>query len=281
MDLIKQYLTQSLTAASNNLRLTTHQLEALGLLRECILNSTDLGRDIARMKTITALSTLGIRLNEIYSFLSKEKIDFFRLSEKFKLHSQHLINDLNQLLEIDNPEVIRVSIKKINALPVQIEKNITENQNIVSDNGSNNKNGNHTKNEISKDLSNKQEGIFSDYESAILKPIKPIDSMLKKLAKDEFNIEELSGFARLMKTNSEISEKNGFEILSQMHKILHKAFLLLKSREMFPGKEIIESIRACLIVIVAVVKGKDVDITNYLKKAEDFDKEINAGKIRV
>jgi hypothetical protein len=32
--------------------------------------------------------------------------------------------------------------------------------------------------------------------------------------------------------------------------------------------------RACLIVIVAVVRGKEVDITNYLNKAEDFEREI-------
>jgi len=32
--------------------------------------------------------------------------------------------------------------------------------------------------------------------------------------------------------------------------------------------------RACLIVIVAVVRGKDVDITNYLNKAEDFERKI-------
>jgi len=30
-----------------------------------------------------------------------------------------------------------------------------------------------------------------------------------------------------------------------------------------PVKEVIESLRACLIVIVAVVRGKEVDITNY------------------
>jgi len=281
LDLLKQYLNQSLIAASNNLRLTTHQLEALGLLRECILNSTNVERDIAKMKTITALSTLGIRLNDIYNYLSKEKIDFFRISEKFKLHSQHLINDLNQLLEIDNPEIIRESIRKITCSSNSSKKYTNENQNNIMDNGGNNINGSHIPNKVSKELPDKKDGIFSDYESAILKPIKPIDSMLKKLAKDEFNVEELSRFARMMKINSEISEKNGFEILSQMHIILHKAFSLIKSREMFPGKEIIESIRACLIVIVAVVRGKDVDITNYLKKAENFEKEINAGKIRV
>jgi hypothetical protein len=41
-----------------------------------------------------------------------------------------------------------------------------------------------------------------------------------------------------------------------------------------PGKEVIENLRACLIVIVAVVRGKDVDINNYLNKAEEFGNKL-------
>jgi len=37
---------------------------------------------------------------------------------------------------------------------------------------------------------------------------------------------------------------------------------------------VIESLRACLIVIVAVVRGKDVDINNYLNKAERFGNQL-------
>ena len=114
MDLIKQYIAQSLTAASNNLRLTNHQLESLGLLREVLLKSDDLAADIDKMKTITELSTLAIRLNEIYNYLSHGKIDFLKFSDQFKKHSQYLINDLTQLLGIDNPALIKDAINKLN-----------------------------------------------------------------------------------------------------------------------------------------------------------------------
>jgi len=85
MDLIKQYIVQSVTAASNNLRLNTHQLEAVGLLRESLLKSDDILSEIEKMKSITELSTLAIRLNEIYNFLSQKRIDFFKISEQFTL----------------------------------------------------------------------------------------------------------------------------------------------------------------------------------------------------
>ncbi len=276
MDLIKQYIVQSLTAASNNLRLTNHQLEALGLLREVVLNSDDLAADIDKMKTITELSTLAIRMNEIYDYLTRRKIDFFKFSDQFKKHSRYLINDLTHLLEIDNPALIKAAISKLNGVKNKKESERIEvilsqdktnsNPFEVSDNGS--------RGDITEEAAEDEKDFFKSYEDLILKPIKPIDKMLKKFVNNEINYEDLSRFAEIMKMNGEVSEKNGFEIISNMHRIIYKALMMIKSRKLMPGKDVIESMRACLIVIVAVVRGKDVDITNYLNKAEDFEREI-------
>ena len=77
-----------------------------------------------------------------------------------------------------------------------------------------------------------------------------------------------------MKTNGDLSAKIGFDIIANMHRILSRAFSLLDSGELVPKADVIESMRACLIVIVAVVKGKEVDITNYLNRAEEFGRRI-------
>ncbi|MCH8035343.1 MAG: hypothetical protein IH950_16510 [Bacteroidetes bacterium] len=276
MDLIKQYIIQSLTAASNNLRLTNHQIETLGLLREVLLNSDDLGADIDKMKTITELSTLAIRLNEIYDYLTRRKIDFFKFSDQFKEHSRYLINDLTHLLEIDNPALIKAAINKLNG--VQDKKESEEIEVILSEDKVNLnpfvENDNSSQEENIEEAAKDEKDFFKSYEDLILKPIKPIDNMLNKFVNNDINYEDLSRFAEIMKMNGEVSEKNGFEIISSMHSIIYKALIRIKSRKLMPGKDVIESMRACLIVIVAVVRGKDVDITNYLNKAEDFEKEI-------
>ena len=77
-----------------------------------------------------------------------------------------------------------------------------------------------------------------------------------------------------MDENSVLSRKIGFEILAGMHRIISRALILIRNRDLMPGKEVIENLRACLIVIVAVVRGKDVDINNYLNKAEQFGNQI-------
>ena len=65
MNLIKQYIIQSITNAANSLRLSTQKIEVVGLLKELISKSEDLEADIIKMKKITQFSTLAIRLNEI------------------------------------------------------------------------------------------------------------------------------------------------------------------------------------------------------------------------
>jgi hypothetical protein len=293
MDLIKQYIIQSLSAASNNLRLSTEKIEVVALLREVIVRSNDLQNDIKVMKKITELSTLAIRLDEIYGYLTQGQVDLFKLSEKFKEHSQYLIKDLSHMLDIVNLSTFRKALEKLN-----------QNDEGRSDNNSKKQK---EKNGLSIDLSKRQpdENVFvkpesevikeklildedkddeslfiQNYEAEILKPIKSIDTLLKQLSKNEYNPEDLLNYSKLMKTNGDLSAKIGFDIITNMHRILAKSLFLIRIRELMPGREVIEALRACLIVIVAVVKGKEVDINNYLNRAEEFGKKIQSIKIK-
>jgi hypothetical protein len=57
-----------------------------------------------------------------------------------------------------------------------------------------------------------------------------------------------------------------------MHEILVSVLSFIEQKKLDVNKSLVESMRACLIVIVAVVRAKDVDITNYLNKAENLGK---------
>ena len=286
MDLIKQYINQSISTASNNLRLSTEKIEVVALLREMISNSGNLYEDIKKMKKITEFSTLAIRLNQIYDYLKEGKVDFLKLSDKFKEHSQSLIRDLNNMLDMVNPVTFKESIKKVKGEDETTKTNEKMSESIK---------------EISVDLSKREtdenvfettesdkikeeiilseekvadENSFENYESAVLESIKPFDALLKELSVKEINTEEIEKYAGIMKENEIASRRNGFNIIASMHNILAHSLLLIKNGILIPSSELIESMRACLIVIVALVKGKEVDISNYLNRAEEFGKKI-------
>lgn len=274
MDLIKQYIVQSIAAASNNLRLNTQKIEIVAMLREAIIKSENLEADIRNMKKITELSKLAIRFSDIHAYLTQPQVDLFKFSDKLKEHSQIMIKDLSYMLDIINPAGFKQVLEKLK--PEKIDELAVDLSKRKSDPEVFNK----TESEIIKeeiilgDEKQTEDLLFQNYESDILKPIKQIDNMLKQLSAENINKEEIRKYTALMKKNAEISENIGFEIIANMHNIISRALGYIEKGNLKPSAGIIESMRACLIVIVAVVRGKEVDITNYLNRAEEFGRKI-------
>ena len=278
MDLIKHYINQSITIAANNLRLNNQQIEVVALLKEAIRKSDNLSDDLINMKRITELSLLAIRLNEIYNSLTQNPIDFLKVSDQFKEHSRYLIKDLGHMLDISTPLSFKAAIEKMEGaivfpkeeIKVDLSKRIPNEEPFVQ------VGSDEIKEEIifNDDFNNEDEDIIQNFEPTILSPIKPLDNILKKISNNEIDYEQLIKYSQIMEENATLSRKIGFEILSSMHRIVSKALTLIKNRQLMPGRDVIESLRACLIVIVAVVRGKDVDINNYLNKAEDFGNKL-------
>lgn len=278
MDLIKHYINQSITIAANNLRLNNQQIEVVALLKQSISKSETLSDDLINMKKITELSLLAIRLNEIYNSLTQNPIDLLKISDQFKEHSRYLIKDLGHMLEITTPAIFKTAIEKLNGsivfpkeeIKIDLSKRIPDADPFIKSETEEIK----EKIIFSEDDDSEDEEIIQKFEPTILGPIKPLDILLKKISNNDIDYEELIKFAQIMDDNAALSRKIGFEILSGMHRIVSRALILIKNRELMPGKEVIENLRACLIVIVAVVRGKDVDINNYLNKAEEFGNKL-------
>ncbi len=278
MDLIKNYINQSITIAANNLRLNNQQIEVVALLKEAISKSDKLSDDLINMKKITELSTLAIRLNDIYNSLTQNPIDFLKVSDQFKEHSRYLIKDLGHMLDVCTPAIFKSAIEKLKGIDIYPKEEIKVDlsKRVYDEQPFERSETEEIKEEIifEKIEETETEEIIQNFESTILGPIKPLDNLLKKLSDNDVEYEELIRFSKIMDENAALSRKIGFEILSGMHRIVSKALILIKNRDLMPGREVIESLRACLIVIVAVVRGKDVDINNYLNKAERFGNQL-------
>ena len=267
MDLVKIYLIQSITTAANNLRLNAQQIEVVGLLRETVVNSKDLGAELLLMKKTTELSKLAIRLSEIHSFLTQGKVDFVKISEQFREHSRYLIRDLNQFLENVSPKIYKDAFNKINGHTTAIDVELIDRSNLAGE-------------IMGVNFSESQENLVVekkvhpylsiDFEKKILSPIKSMDDLLKKIPSGKVTDSELREYFELMREHASLSSLNGFQVISKMHEIIASALYEINNGKLLVDKTVIESLRACLIVIVAVVKRKEVDITGYLNRAEEF-----------
>ncbi|GJQ43508.1 MAG: hypothetical protein JETCAE03_30060 [Ignavibacteriaceae bacterium] len=268
MELVKVYLIQSITTAANNLRLNAQQIEVVGLLRETIINAEDIGAELLLMKKTTELSKLAIRLSEIHTFLTQGKVDFIKISEQFREHSRYLIRDLNQFLENVTPNIFKNAFLKMNntqqsALDIELVDRSNLSQELFDK-------GLSITDEKASEVQPKITYTTLDFEKKILSPIKSLDDILKKIPSGNVSEQELKHTSELMTEHAELSSQQGFKVLSQMHNLIARSFDAISKGNLIVDKTIVESLRACLIVIVAVVKRKDVDITGYLNRAEEF-----------
>jgi len=120
MEINKQYLIQCITCASNNLRLSSEKIEVVAILKEHISQTPDLNNLISDMKKLTRFSKFAIKLGEINQTLQTGKIDFLKISDKFKEHSHLILRELSNLLDVVTPHECRenLTIQKIDEVKI-------------------------------------------------------------------------------------------------------------------------------------------------------------------
>ena len=283
MDLAKQYIIQCIVAAANNLRLSSEKIETVAILRERLNNCESLSEEIKNFKKITELSKLGIKLSELQNFIDNGKIEFVKLSDKFKEHSYSLVQELNGILDVLTPHAARISFQKFDNGGLNIDltnQKVNSFDTIVPPTPEIELPRRSRADElreaiIFEELDKDNDFNFENFEEKVLRPVKELDPFLNRVLKYDYTENEISSQIKIMFENAELSKKVGFEILSNMHSIFAKGLELINQKKIAPSLNVIESLRACLIVIVAVVRGKEVDITNYLTRAENFGKTIS------
>lgn len=286
----KQYLVQCITCASNNLRLSSEKIEVVAILKEHISHSQDLNNLITDMKKLTKFSKFAIKLGEVNQFIQNGKIDFLKISDKFKEHSHLILRELSNLLDVVTPQECRENLTLCKTDEIKIDEsgktdvnNNNESEKFLEPDELNNDIKLKPKSEsdllkeeiILGDLKNDNDLSFENFEKEVLKPIKELDIFLQKLLRLQHNPDELIFFIELMNNNAELSAKIGFEVITSMHNIFAGTLSKIKEGKIKPNPEIIEQLRACLIVIAAVVREKDVDITSYLNDAEKLGNKLN------
>jgi len=267
MDYVKEYIKQSISIAANNLRLSSVKIETVAILKDHLIKSDDLAAEVVRMKKITELSRMGIKLGEILNYLDANNIDFLKISEVFKEHSHSLIMILSNLLDVVTPkhlnEILSEKLDESDLIKIEEVNSADESETAP------------LKEElIMEELDTQKDKSFEEFQLQILKPVKSLEDFLTRLLEGDFHKDELNSYVELMKINAELSEKRGLKVISQMHIIFAVGMKLIMNEKMVIDNSVIESFRACLIVIVAMIKSKNIDITAYLNRAEKFGEQI-------
>ncbi len=272
MELSKLYVIQCITIASGNLRLNSDKISAVTSFKEYLAKKDNLLEIFQKMKKVTELSKIAIHLNEILNFAADPKIDLLKISEKFREHIVLIGRDLSIFLDAITPVQLKNVLDEfeknlnlsVNTNPtIEKEKILTEKQETEK-----------LKKEYILDEEEAEEYNFEQYQKAVLGPIKELDGFLERLENMDTTIDEMEKYFQLMNNNSVLSQKAGFEIITNMHSYFSGTLKLIMDSKLSAEHVTIEKMRACLIVIAALIREKEVDITSYLNKAESLGRML-------
>ncbi|NUN08604.1 MAG: hypothetical protein HUU54_05450 [Ignavibacteriaceae bacterium] len=275
-NIVKEYLLQCVNQASSHLKLTAEKIEMIGILREEISGCSNLDCYIKEMKKVTELAKLALKFTEIVSFVNNNKIEYATISEKFRQHSYNLVKELSVTLDVKTSLVFRSYINRVresyghNCIPQ------TEPGSAGVDEFSEEK----KENLLLHEESEPEQITFYKFEEMVTKPISSLDNALKNLLQNEIKPDELKYFANLMKRNWTVSKNFDSQIISNMHEIVGKTLFLFSENILQPNRQVVDALRACLIVIVALIKDKEIDISVYLRKAEELGNSIKTIKVK-
>ncbi len=194
-----------------------------------------------------------------------------------------MVKDLSALLDVVTPQTFHdVISKKGNGVgfielddvesakaPVNIEENQSVELEVKSQEQLKEK-------FILDDLKTDVKFDFDNYVQTVLKPVKRFDSFLDSLLIGKFSKEQLEEYRDIIRQNAALSRKADLDLITKMHTNLYLSLEGILQGRLAVSKDLIEMMRACLIVIVAVIRSKEVDISGFLDKSEELSELLQS-----
>ena len=233
----REYIIQTFVNSANELRQTSHRIVIVNLIKDFLYKCEDIEFALTEMKKLTEFSKFAIRLGQINLF-TKKKPDFLTVSSVIKKESQTLIPVVQQMLdslaiEFTDQKLDEIKRKRKQALePPETHDKDSEHE------------------ELNKD---------------ILSFIRKADELLTNFEENKIPVEDEENFSAEIKSlRNRLSVLNN-DLIENMFSVFDALFAELDDFE--NREEIVEALRASMIVIAGTIRKKEVDLTPFIDRA--------------
>jgi hypothetical protein len=255
----RMYLVQLLQYSATFLKLNKEQESLLYYFCNYLVTSNDLKADFQQLVKISEISALALKLKHAYEYISSPKLQFINISEYFKKQTNEIIYDLLNFLN-------KVDLNKLKDILLPgLEIEYKEENNLEIE----------TKT-INKNIETVENPDYKKFEKRIIQQIKYYDEFLTRLYQQGIDLNELMEAVDEAKKIEEEIEEHKFEVLANIQNTFSTTLELIFKNTLPITNDTIESLRACLIVIAAVIKNKDIDLSYYLSRVDNLKKIINS-----
>ncbi|MGB9664891.1 MAG: hypothetical protein ACPL25_08245 [Ignavibacteria bacterium] len=178
--------------------------------------------------------------------------------------SQDELNDEEKLDEI--PEVIETS-EKINDQP--LDRNLEDEEKETK-----------VKEEIIENhilevfQIRTTDNLFLDFEKSILQNILDVDDFLKKAVKESYIEDELFKLIQEAYKCFQLAKELDYEFISELIKVYWLALVAIRDHKIVVNKTDADLIRSTLIVLVSLIKGREIDLEPFMKNHNSLKEKL-------
>ncbi len=178
--------------------------------------------------------------------------------------SQDELNDEEKLDEI--PEVIETS-EKINDQP--LDRNLEDEEKETK-----------VKEEIIENhilevfQIRTTDNLFLDFEKSILQNILDVDDFLKKAVKESYIEDELFELIQEAYKCFQLAKELDYEFISELIKVYWLALVAIRDHKIVVNKTDADLIRSTLIVLVSLIKGREIDHEPFMKNHNSLKEKL-------
>ncbi len=232
----KEYIVQTYENAAGNLRLVSDRLINHTLMKEFISDCEKIEAAVNEMKKVTEFAKFAVKLGGIIDF-TRTVPNFIDLSAEMTKQINDLIPIVREMLDEFKPEEFSVKLGEIR-------------ENLFAKNNDNSNVPN------------------TDNVIEVVNLIRKIDDYLNLCAKGEISSDDKEKFMEIVNRMNALLAPFENPLVLEMKEIFNALFGNIISKG-FSEAEEIEAMRACLIVIVAKLKNKDVDVSQFIELARN------------
>ncbi len=240
----RAYIVQTYENAANNLRMNSRRLVNYTLIREFLTECDKMEAAIDEMKKITEFAKFAVKFDKVIEF-ARSVPDFVNLGTEMNKQINDLISVVREMLDEMEPEELA---EKIETVKRNLSLPVSENDNVYS-----------PREETEKEFR-------TDKILEVVNLIRNIDEYLNLCVSGSISGDDKEKFMEIVNRMNALLSDFSDSLIVEMKNIFNALFGEIISRGVSRSEEI-EAMRACLIVIVAKLKNKDVDISQFIELA--------------
>lgn len=131
-----------------------------------------------------------------------------------------------------------------------------------------------TSEELIKTIKEDNNNLYLDFEKLVLDNILEVDEFLNQVLNQKFDDEQILKLIQKAYRSYQLAEELNFTLISELIKVYWLSLVAIRDNNMRPDKFTAELIRGTLIILVTLIKQRNIDLEPFMQKHNQLKEEL-------